>query len=162
MDYNQAKKKIRAISKMNKTDKQCFISGSNKDLENHHVISVSRLADFVVSHSLSPRDIPIPTIPLTDREHKLIHQFQNECGGVCRPTEDDLAEMFLYKEQLKTQQRSIDHIFDNEWIDDYHDMAQEQIDDIEYNLDKFGFDIEQLQGYINEEVNSYGRYEETI
>lgn len=149
MNYDQAKKKIRKISKMDKRGKVCFFTGREK-VQNHHVNGVARLARFIVSHpNVHVRDIPIPLAPISGTHHSLIHDFQGDNGRVHGVNEEDLLHMWIWKEQIKAKERGIQDIFDNEWIDDYSEIMDAEVKSIEDNLDIYGFEVTEkdLQEY---------------
>lgn len=155
MTYDKAKNWIRAISKMDKRDKICFFTSKNK-VENHHVLSVFRLAKFNVKHQeLYPEDYPILLAPTCKSSHVLIHQFQNENGHPNHVTEKDLLYMWIWKEQLKAKQNNIieEHI-EKEWIEDYSNIFDNQITAIEDNLKVYNFDPDEkyLKNYFIDET----------
>lgn len=149
MTYDKAKKHIRTISKMDKDKEICFFTGKSK-VENHHVISVWRLARFTASHpNITPEDYPIPLAPISSRHHTMIHQWQDENGHPNRVTEQDCLDMWIWKEQLKAKERDIiDKYFDNEWINRYTDEFKNQIEAIEDNLERYGFTV--TEDYLKE------------
>ena len=155
MTYDKAKHWIRHISKMDKSDKICFFTGKER-VQNHHVNSVWRLAKFNVSHpDISPEDYPIPLAPISKRYHMLIHQFQDEAGHPNHLTEKDVVYMWIWKEQLKAKQREIEEIFENsDWIYDYSELMDKQIEAIEHNVSIYEPNIDEdfLKEYFLEEV----------
>jgi hypothetical protein len=155
ISYKYAKSKIREISKLDKKNTKCFFTDS-KNVTEHHPLSVWRVTQYWVTHPYVPlvkiKEAMPKSMLIIRGIHDVIHFFQGEREIKRNPTEIEKIEMFIYKEQLRNQSREANYILDNEAAQDFKQIYKEQIENVERNLDKYGFEFSPdiIQDYFNE------------
>lgn len=145
---------VRSSTVQNKKGEKCFICGTKKDIQQHHIIPVKTLSSIAYHHKYEYEDVVNMYKPcefLCDGCHRLVHTLM----------EDSYDEPYIDYETIGKVVDLVSEIdlsnIDEEVYYDYSNEVDRMITSIKFNLAEFGdLSSEEIEYLFEDELNLEG------